>query len=94
MAFRNEFQSGLGDWFSQLGWTGAFRIIGAQVSTTLIWPVSPDDRGNLGQDYAQYDVVSAGKYHTALDIGASQGAIARAAADGIVRRLDMTPGRF
>jgi murein DD-endopeptidase MepM/ murein hydrolase activator NlpD len=66
----------------------------AVAALPLIWPLDPDNRGALGQDYAQYNLVRRNYYHTGLDIGAPEGTIVRAAASGRVRRLDMQRGRF
>jgi len=54
---------------------------------SLVWPIVPDDRGTLGQDYAQYDLVVSGKYHTGLDIVVPAGKEVKAAADGVVVKI-------
>jgi murein DD-endopeptidase MepM/ murein hydrolase activator NlpD len=45
---------------------------GRLLAQTFQWPVLPTNRGNLGQDYAQYNCGSQNKYHTGIDIGAPE----------------------
>ena len=50
----------------------------------LIWPVNPDNRGALGNDYAHFNYVVENEYHTGIDIGAAKGTTVRVAADGAI----------
>lgn len=64
-------------------------IVSAQ---TLQWPVSPDNRGNLGQDYAQFNHIKNFRLHTGLDISGIESVTqVVAAASGIVKRMDVVP---
>ena len=58
------------------------------------WPVSPENRFNTSQDYAHFGVVVANRYHTGMDIAATEGTSVVAAGAGTVRRLSMTTGVF
>ncbi|MGQ0569157.1 MAG: peptidoglycan DD-metalloendopeptidase family protein [Armatimonadota bacterium] len=52
----------------------------------LQWPISPDNRAALGQDYAQYNWGSANRHHTGLDIAGTT-VVAAAAGTVVVRCL-------
>src|SRR5688500_13226176 len=57
----------------------------------LVWPVTPENRLDLAEDYAQRGWGNAARHHTGINIAAAEGAVVRAAAGGIVRRMTMTP---
>jgi murein DD-endopeptidase MepM/ murein hydrolase activator NlpD/sugar lactone lactonase YvrE len=53
----------------------------------LAWPVSPDDRARLHNDYGQYDYVREDKYHVGLDIASTTSQRTLAAASGVVVKI-------
>jgi murein DD-endopeptidase MepM/ murein hydrolase activator NlpD len=62
-------------------------------ASRIAWPLNPDNRSYLGQDYAEYNLGKTGYYHTGLDIGGLDitpvGTPVFAAASGHVRGLKM-----
>lgn len=60
---------------------------------SLLWPVDPDNRGALGNDYAHFNYVVKNEYHTGIDISAPIGTAVRAVADGWVVKIQENGGR-
>jgi murein DD-endopeptidase MepM/ murein hydrolase activator NlpD len=54
---------------------------------SLAWPVAPDDRGLLGNDYGQHNYVVEQKHHTGIDIGVGKGTPVLAAATGYLHLI-------
>lgn len=58
----------------------------------LRWPVHGADRSAVTQDYGQYNLVQANRYHVGLDISAPTNTLVRAAAAGWVIKIQENGG--
>lgn len=80
------------------GWLVSIALIRPAISQiaglSLLWPVSFDDRFDLRQDYAQFNLGSIDKYHTGLDVRAPAGTNVLAAAEGWIIKIQENGGRI
>jgi murein DD-endopeptidase MepM/ murein hydrolase activator NlpD len=73
---------------------GSPELIAPRVSTGTpwLWPIAPASDVHVGQDYAEFGLGDARRFHTALDIGAPRGRAVRSAASGEVVKIQLNGG--
>src|ERR671931_1944454 len=57
------------------------------IAAATQWPVNPDVRSNLRQDYAEFNAVKTNYYHTGLDIVGTSSSLVQAAIGGRIVKI-------
>ncbi len=80
--------SHLGLWVGEGSvWYDDVRVIGQREEALFTWPVRPDNRGTISQDYAHFDLGRPNAYHGGLDIAVDRGSAVHPTAPGVVIQI-------